>query len=104
MNVSIRNLGSLAGATFDSVFAILVKTAGLVIPAAMVLIAAGAAPAAAESRIKDIVNVEGVRDNLLVGYGLSAPCFAIGVVAEFGQQLDAGFHRPDGADHVMAQA
>ncbi len=70
MNVSIRNLGSLAGATFDSVFAILVKTAVLVIPAAMVLIAAGAAPAAAESRIKDIVNVEGVRDNLLVGYGL----------------------------------
>lgn len=28
------------------------------------------APAAAQSRIKDIVNVEGVRDNLLVGYGL----------------------------------
>jgi len=70
MNVSIRNLGSLASATFDSVFAILVKTAVLVIPAAMVLIAAGVAPAAAESRIKDIVNVEGVRDNLLVGYGL----------------------------------
>ncbi len=34
------------------------------------LLAAGAAPASAQSRIKDIVNVEGVRDNLLVGYGL----------------------------------
>jgi len=28
------------------------------------------APAAAQSRIKDIVNVEGVRENMLVGYGL----------------------------------
>ncbi len=28
------------------------------------------APASAQSRIKDIVDVEGVRDNLLVGYGL----------------------------------
>lgn len=27
-------------------------------------------PAAAQSRIKDIVNIEGVRDNLLIGYGL----------------------------------
>ncbi len=31
---------------------------------------AGAAPAAAMSRIKDIVDFEGIRDNLLVGYGL----------------------------------
>ncbi|HYD97783.1 MAG TPA: flagellar basal body P-ring protein FlgI [Alphaproteobacteria bacterium] len=30
-----------------------------------------AAPAAAQTRIKDIVDVEGVRDNLLVGYGLA---------------------------------
>src|SRR5690606_4000708 len=29
-----------------------------------------AAPASATSRIKDIVDVEGIRDNLLVGYGL----------------------------------
>jgi len=70
MNASIRNLRSLASASFNSVFAILAKTALLAIPTALVLIAAGAAPAAAESRIKDIVNVEGVRDNLLVGYGL----------------------------------
>ena len=30
----------------------------------------GAAPLAAQSRIKDIVDIEGVRDNQLVGYGL----------------------------------
>lgn len=70
MSVAIHNLRSLASATYNSVFAILVKTAVLVIPTAMVLIAASVAPANAESRIKDIVAVEGVRDNLLVGYGL----------------------------------
>lgn len=31
---------------------------------------AGAGDAAAQSRIKDIVDVEGVRDNMLIGYGL----------------------------------
>src|SRR3546814_20274877 len=31
---------------------------------------AAAGPAAAQARIKDIVDVEGIRDNLLVGYGL----------------------------------
>ncbi|NKB48455.1 MAG: flagellar basal body P-ring protein FlgI [Alphaproteobacteria bacterium] len=46
------------------------KTAALVGTAAAMLVAASVAPAAAQSRIKDIVNVEGVRDNLLVGYGL----------------------------------
>ncbi|MDJ0980679.1 MAG: flagellar basal body P-ring protein FlgI, partial [Kiloniellales bacterium] len=30
----------------------------------------GAGPLAAQSRIKDIVDIEGVRDNQLVGYGL----------------------------------
>lgn len=55
MNVSISNL---------------LKTAALAIVAATVLLATGVSPAAAQSRIKDIVNVEGVRDNLLVGYGL----------------------------------
>lgn len=70
MSVAIHNLRRLASATYNSVFAILVKTAVLVIPTAMVLIAASVAPANAESRIKDIVAVEGVRDNLLVGYGL----------------------------------
>ncbi len=38
--------------------------------AAAVLIAAAGSPAAASSRIKDITDFEGVRDNLLVGYGL----------------------------------
>jgi flagellar P-ring protein precursor FlgI len=47
-----------------------VKTAVLITSVVTILIAAGMAPAAAQSRIKDIVNVEGVRDNLLVGYGL----------------------------------
>jgi flagellar P-ring protein FlgI len=40
---------------------------GLCLAVAVVL---GAVPAAASSRIKDIVDVEGVRDNMLVGYGL----------------------------------
>ena len=34
------------------------------------MLAATAAPAAATVRIKDIVDIEGVRDNMLVGYGL----------------------------------
>jgi flagellar P-ring protein precursor FlgI len=37
---------------------------------AVVLTFGAAAPAAANSRIKDIADFEGVRDNLLVGYGL----------------------------------
>ena len=37
---------------------------------AVALTALGAAPALAQSRIKDIVEFEGVRDNMLVGYGL----------------------------------
>ena len=37
---------------------------------AVALTAMGAAPALAQSRIKDIVEFEGVRDNMLVGYGL----------------------------------
>jgi flagellar P-ring protein precursor FlgI len=36
----------------------------------LALALAGTAPVAAQARIKDIVDVEGVRDNLLVGYGL----------------------------------
>jgi flagellar P-ring protein FlgI len=38
--------------------------------AAMGLLFAAAAPALASSRIKDIADFEGVRDNMLVGYGL----------------------------------
>jgi flagellar P-ring protein precursor FlgI len=36
----------------------------------MIALGLGAGPAAAASRIKDIVEFEGVRDNMLVGYGL----------------------------------
>lgn len=36
----------------------------------MLLAAVPPASVSAQSRIKDIVNIEGVRDNLLVGYGL----------------------------------
>jgi flagellar P-ring protein precursor FlgI len=43
----------------------------LVVAAALVVVAVGLSQSAqAVSRIKDIVNFEGVRDNLLVGYGL----------------------------------
>src|SRR4051794_20889171 len=37
---------------------------------ALALVLDGAAPAHAASRIKDIADFEGVRDNMLVGYGL----------------------------------
>ena len=70
MNVPKRNLHNLAGAMFDCVLAASVKTAALVVSTTMLFLVASMAPVAAESRIKDIVNVEGVRDNLLVGYGL----------------------------------
>ncbi len=45
---------------------------GAPIPATLVLGAAwlAASPAAAQVRIKDIADLEGVRDNQLVGYGL----------------------------------
>jgi flagellar P-ring protein precursor FlgI len=38
--------------------------------AAVSLLAAAAQPAIASSRIKDLVEVQGIRDNMLVGYGL----------------------------------
>ena len=41
-----------------------------VLAAGLFLTAAFPASVSAQSRIKDIVNIEGVRDNLLVGYGL----------------------------------
>ncbi|MDB5474795.1 MAG: fglI [Phenylobacterium sp.] len=41
-----------------------------VLCAALATLALTAAPAAAKSRIKDIVDFEGVRDNMLVGYGI----------------------------------
>ncbi|MFA7430215.1 MAG: flagellar basal body P-ring protein FlgI [Rhodospirillaceae bacterium] len=48
------------------------RFAGAVLSAAavVVLLASVAGPASAASRIKDIADFEGVRDNLLIGYGL----------------------------------
>jgi flagellar P-ring protein precursor FlgI len=46
-----------------------VRWIGIVATAALALAAPGS-PAMAQSRIKDIVQFEGVRDNMLVGYGL----------------------------------
>jgi flagellar P-ring protein FlgI len=43
---------------------------GALLGAALIFAVAAPTPAAAQSRIKDIVNIEGVRDNMLVGYGL----------------------------------
>jgi flagellar P-ring protein precursor FlgI len=70
MNVSIRDLPRLASAISRVVSAMPAKTAAVALFATVVLLATNVVPAAAQSRIKDIVNVEGVRDNLLVGYGL----------------------------------
>ncbi len=42
----------------------------LLLAAAMTLLSAVLTPVDAASRIKDVVEVEGVRDNLLIGYGL----------------------------------
>lgn len=47
----------------------IVRRFGLILAAALVLVGLASA-AEARSRIKDIVDFEGVRDNLLVGYGL----------------------------------
>ena len=47
----------------------LLRTA-LAAAAALTLLVGGAVPASALSRIKDIADFEGVRDNMLVGYGL----------------------------------
>ncbi|HYE49300.1 MAG TPA: flagellar basal body P-ring protein FlgI [Azospirillaceae bacterium] len=55
--------------TTDSTFRRLVRTAARA-AAGLALAAALALPAAAQSRLKDIADVEGVRDNMLVGYGL----------------------------------
>src|SRR6201984_199514 len=38
--------------------------------AALVAISCAGSPAAATSRIKDLANIEGVRQNQLIGYGL----------------------------------
>jgi len=47
-----------------------VRTAALVCGAAVLAFAAMAMPCAAQVRVKDIADVEGVRENQLVGYGL----------------------------------
>ena len=38
--------------------------------AALLVLAGGLTPAGATSRIKDLANIEGVRQNQLIGYGL----------------------------------
>src|ERR1700720_4656839 len=43
---------------------------GLAAIAAVLMLLAGSLPAGAASRIKDLVNIEGVRQNQLIGYGL----------------------------------
>ncbi|TCT06470.1 flagellar P-ring protein precursor FlgI [Tepidamorphus gemmatus] len=48
----------------------IVGCAGMATMLAGVAAISGAAPAAATSRIKDLVDVEGIRDNQLIGYGL----------------------------------
>ncbi len=70
MNVPITNPCKLANSVFGRAIAASAKTAAVILSAVTVLLAADVALAASESRIKDIVQVEGVRDNLLVGYGL----------------------------------
>lgn len=54
--------------TFSASFLRRIVTA--VLGGVLLLTAAFPASVSAQSRIKDIVNIEGVRDNLLVGYGL----------------------------------
>lgn len=51
-------------------FATLLRPMMKIIATALVVTLFVAQPASAASRIKDIVDVEGIRDNLLVGYGL----------------------------------
>jgi flagellar P-ring protein precursor FlgI len=46
------------------------KLAGFVVLAAAAFASTAGQPACAQSRIKDIVEFEGVRDNMLVGYGI----------------------------------
>jgi flagellar P-ring protein precursor FlgI len=46
------------------------RRAGLAVLASVLIAFAGAAPAQAASRIKDLATVEGVRQNQLIGYGL----------------------------------
>lgn len=67
MNVSLR---TGAHANVIRVFTAPFKTTALIVSATAMLLTASPVFAASESRIKDIVNVEGVRDNLLVGYGI----------------------------------
>ena len=49
--------------------------------AALLAFACTASPAAATSRIKDLANIEGVRQNQLIGYGLVVGLAATGLQA-----------------------
>jgi flagellar P-ring protein FlgI len=49
---------------------VVMRTILRLLAASLAMLALSAAPAFAKSRIKDIVDFEGVRDNMLVGYGI----------------------------------
>jgi flagellar P-ring protein precursor FlgI len=59
---AMRSAGAFMSGSF--------KLASLVLALAIVFGLSAQAPAQAQSRIKDIVEFEGVRDNMLVGYGI----------------------------------
>ena len=69
--IEFKGLDGLPGIspTKDRQMFVEAVTAGL-ISLVMLFMLAWASPAHAQSRIKDIVDFEGVRDNMLVGYGL----------------------------------
>ena len=56
--------------TGEAALPVIMRQLLVILCTALASLALGAAPAAAKSRIKDIVDFEGVRDNMLVGYGI----------------------------------
>ena len=65
MKLAKRNADTKAEAPFMRRAPAYIRIAALVVGAAL-----AAAPAFAFSRVKDLVEVQGIRDNMLVGYGL----------------------------------
>jgi flagellar P-ring protein precursor FlgI len=68
--------------------------------ALLVVAAFAPAPAAAQVRIKDIASFEGVRDNLLVGYGL----VVIGMLERLGVNIRGENFKPKNVAAVMVTA
>jgi flagellar P-ring protein precursor FlgI len=60
----------LAWRRAEAASAVVMRQLFKVLAASLVVLGLSTAPAAAKSRIKDIVDFEGVRDNMLVGYGI----------------------------------